>query len=165
VLKLNRVIDYGILIVTHLIREEDRGKGISSAKEIAAANHLSLPMVSKILKTLVRSGMIVSVRGLHGGYALVPEIREMTLGGLIRAVDGPVRLTDCSPRSATAAIECDLHTLCSLRGTMLRLNSVVESAFDNISLVELAGPAAPAFRIGSLPALPFRSPAPAQRPQ
>ena len=49
-LKLNREIDYGIVILCHLIRSEAGGKPISSAKEIAAANQVSQPMVSKILK-------------------------------------------------------------------------------------------------------------------
>ncbi len=139
-LKLNRVVDYGIVIVCHLIREEEHGPGIASAKEIAGGVHLSQPMVSKILKHLVRSGIIVSARGLHGGYSLAPEARKMSLGGLIRALDGPVRLTECSPRPLTELIGCELHGTCSLRGTMMRLNSAVQNAFDTVTLAELARP-------------------------
>ena len=96
-LKLNRIVDYGILITCHLIREEEKGRSISSAKEIAGAVHLSQPMVSKILKSLVKSGIVVSERGLRGGYILAPVARTFSLGALIRALDGPIRLTDCCP--------------------------------------------------------------------
>lgn len=139
-LKLNRLVDYGILITCHLLREEEKGRVLTSAKEISTALHLSQPMVSKILKSLVRSGIVVSERGLKGGYALAPNARRLSLGTLIRALDGPIRLTDCFPDEAASEAGCDLHSLCSVRGTMGRLNAAVQHAFDNVSLAEIARP-------------------------
>ena len=151
-LRLNRVTDYAILIATHLLRQEESGHAISTAREIAAANHLSNPMVAKVLKQLVRRGIIVSERGQRGGYSLAPEVRRMTLGGFLRALEGPIRLTDCSPVSGTVAeVGCDLHASCSLRGTILTLNAIVENALEHVTLREIAIPQAPR---SSAPAIP-----------
>lgn len=153
-LKLNRIVDYGILIVCHLLRETERGKAVSSAKEIATSVHLSQPMVSKILKSLLHAGIVRSERGLRGGYSLSPEARSLSLGGLVRALDGPIRLTDCSP-GAPAKLDdgCELHSVCSLSGTMQRVNLAVQHAFDNVLLVEIALPPAPKGRGVPLPGL------------
>jgi Rrf2 family protein len=146
-MKLSRVVDYGILISCHLIRESERGKEISTAREIATATAVSLPMVSKILKSLVRNGIVGSARGLKGGYAVTPQTRSLSLGQLIRALDGPVRLTDCSPGAASGA-DCELQSTCTLSGTIARLNQAIQSSFDNVPLAEIALPGS---RTGSRP--------------
>ena len=59
-LRLNRQTDYGIMILTCLVREDDKAMPprLLSAPEIATASGLALPNVSKILKALVRGGIL-----------------------------------------------------------------------------------------------------------
>ena len=67
-LRLNRQTDYGIMILTCLVREDDKAMPprLLSAPEIATASGLALPNVSKILKALVRGGILQSRRGGSG---------------------------------------------------------------------------------------------------
>ena len=66
-IRLSKLADYGIVMMTHMAREPGRQQ---TAPEIAARSHLPLPMASKILKGLARAGLLVSHRGAKGGYGL-----------------------------------------------------------------------------------------------
>ena len=67
VIRLSRLADYGIVIMTHLARQPERQQ---AAPEIALATNMPQPMASKILKLLARADVLVSHRGARGGYGL-----------------------------------------------------------------------------------------------
>ena len=66
-IRLSKLADYGIVMMTHMARGAGRQQ---TAPEIAAQSHLPLPMASKILKGLAHAGLLVSHRGVKGGYGL-----------------------------------------------------------------------------------------------
>ena len=70
-LKLSKKTDYAIILLTHFGEEEDP----VSAQEVAKHYKLPYPMVANILKQLVSSGLIESIRGKHGGYVLAKPCR------------------------------------------------------------------------------------------
>ena len=86
-IRLSRLADYGIVIVTHLARRSDRQQ---NAAEIAAATRIPQPTVSKILKTLARADMLLSHRGARGGYGLARGAGEITVAEIIEVLDGPI---------------------------------------------------------------------------
>jgi len=72
-LKLSKKTDYAIILLTHLGEEEVP----VSAQEVATHYKLPYPMVANILKQLVSSGLIESIRGKHGGYVLAkPQMKS-----------------------------------------------------------------------------------------
>ena len=82
-LTLNRKSDYALIALTHLGRF--RGT-ITSAREIADAYKIPLPLLMNILKQLTREGMIASVRGARGGYRLAVEPENLTVKQVLLAV-------------------------------------------------------------------------------
>jgi hypothetical protein len=64
-MKLSRISDYGIVLMT-LIANRDDDAAPHNAREVAAQAELPLPVVSKILKSLAREGLLVSHRGAKG---------------------------------------------------------------------------------------------------
>ncbi|MBL8259048.1 MAG: Rrf2 family transcriptional regulator, partial [Candidatus Competibacteraceae bacterium] len=66
-IRITREADYGILLMTYLAQAD--GQSLSAAA-LAQQRRLPLPMVSKILKSLTRAGLLVSQRGAQGGYSL-----------------------------------------------------------------------------------------------
>src|SRR5690625_7042741 len=75
-LRISKIIDYGTLVLTHMGNDPDR---IYSASELAQALGLGQPTVSKVLKLLNQSNIVVSTRGAHGGYSLARPANEISI--------------------------------------------------------------------------------------
>ena len=66
-LRMSKLTDYGTMVLAELATN---GRALSTASQVADSTHLTLPTVSKLLKSLVHAGLVVSARGVQGGYAL-----------------------------------------------------------------------------------------------
>lgn len=131
-IRLSKLADYGIVIMAHLARQPERQQATS---EIAAATAVPQPMASKILKVLARGGLLVSHRGVHGGYGLGRDPRAISVAMIIEALDGPIALTECIEDGPS---ECDLERLCLARTNWRRINEAIRDALDGITLAEMA---------------------------
>lgn len=149
--RLNRLTDYGIVLLAHLARVEatehslesgeyvDGPKCARNARELAAEVDLPVPVVSKILKSLTRAGMLESQRGAKGGYSLARRPEELSVAEMITALDGPLALTQCSAGPAT----CEHEGSCGMRSPWQVINQVVEYALAGVSLADLINPSFP----------------------
>lgn len=138
-IRLSKLADYGIVIMAHLARTPDRQQATS---EIALATSVPQPMASKILKVLARAGLLVSHRGVHGGYSLQRDPDTITVAAIIEALDGPIALTECIEASTS---ECDIERLCIARTNWRRINEAIREALAGITLAEMAGAIPDAF--------------------
>jgi len=93
-LRLSKKADYGLMALVHLAGGEP-GRS-ASAKEMAEAYGLPLPLLAKVLQKLARGGFLASAQGTNGGYKLAREAQSISALEVIRAIDGPVFLTSCS---------------------------------------------------------------------
>src|SRR5690625_7898056 len=75
-LRISKIIDYGTLVLTHMGNDPDR---IYSASELAQALGLGQPTVSKVLKLLNQSNIVVSTRGATGGYSTARPANEISI--------------------------------------------------------------------------------------
>jgi FeS assembly SUF system regulator len=132
VIRLSRLADYGIVVMTHLARHPDRQQ---TAPEIAAQSHLPLPTASKILKSLVRAGVLVSHRGVKGGYGLARPALAISVADVIVALDGPIALTACVEHGPG---DCDIEALCPARANWQRINDAIRHALEGITMAEMA---------------------------
>ncbi len=101
--------------------------------QVADATHLTLPTVSKLLKSLAHSGLVVSARGVQGGYALARPAATITAAEILDALEGPVALTDCSSTSGS----CDLESYCRVGSAWQRINHSIRKALESVSLADL----------------------------
>src|SRR3990167_3620703 len=92
-LEMSKLADYGTVILTTMVHAPER---VQSAAELAAAIHVPVPTVSKILKILAREGLLLSVRGAKGGYLLSRAPEQISIAEVINAMDGPIGMTECS---------------------------------------------------------------------
>lgn len=139
-IRLSRLADYGIVIMTHLARAAERQQ---AAPEVAMATQVPQPTVSKILKQLVRAELLVSHRGAHGGYGLAREPASISVAEVIEALDGPIALTSCiEPGHAEL---CGLEDLCPARANWRKINHAIRHALDGISVAEMASTIPAAF--------------------
>jgi len=68
-IRLGKLSDYGLVLLTYMARAQ--GESLHTARELSAESRLPLPTVSKILKQLLQSGLLVSSRGIKG---VIPAI-------------------------------------------------------------------------------------------
>lgn len=132
--RLSRITDYGIVLMAHIAEQGDRS--LHTARDVSDRTELPLPVVSKILKSLTREGLLRSHRGSKGGYSLGRSAGEITVPELITALDGPIHLTECASHSGACAQEASCH----VREPWQRINAAVEEALARITLADLISP-------------------------
>ena len=136
-IRMTKLTDYGIVLLTHIARHPERLT--RNAPELAAAAHLPLPTVSKVLKILARERMLVPHRGAKGGFSLARVPEEITVADIITALEGPIALTECSAHGAGL---CGIERLCPVSTNWQRINRAVLEALRGITLAEMATPLA-----------------------
>jgi FeS assembly SUF system regulator len=139
--RMNKLTDYGILLLTRMATAREEG---ISARELAEETRVPLPTVGKLLKILLKEGLLVSHRGTKGGYALSRPSSEITMAEIIRALEGSIAMTDCEEN------RCDLESGCPTRPHWKVVNSAILGALQNLTLREMTQPAKPVL---SLPAM------------
>ena len=134
-IKLSRLTDYGVVVMSQMAQNMSAMK---TAPELAAATGVPTPTVSKLLKLLVRGGLVESWRGVNGGYALTKNIDDITAADIIEALEGPVALTACVDGSEA---DCGVESLCPMRGGWEKVNRAIRAALEEVTLAELSQPA------------------------
>jgi FeS assembly SUF system regulator len=129
-LRISKIADYGTVVMTYLANKSDMP---SNARIIAAETHLTLPMVSKVLKLLAKAGLLLSERGVQGGYRLAKSAVEISIAQIIGALDNSVSLTECSHTENG----CSLEGTCSIKNHWRFINKTINSALEKISLADM----------------------------
>ncbi len=133
-IRMSKETDYGIILLAHFARGQNGRR--HSAREVAQDNGLPLPMVRKILKILAREGLLVSHRGAKGGYSLMRRSRRISVAEIIKAVEGPVAMTECVETPG----ECRLEATCELKTAWQRINDTVLETLSGMTLSDLTDP-------------------------
>jgi len=146
VLRISKLTDYGTLVLAHLSSDD---VNLTSAAEVASATGIALPTVSKLLKSMAKSGLVTSARGAQGGYRLSRDASDISAADIIDALEGPVHITECSSDDS----HCDFEATCNVGGAWQRINIAIRRALGDINLNDLQRAKAPVprFVFGGLP--------------
>lgn len=139
-LRIGKLTDYATVVMAELA--EHPGE-CWSASQVAEVTRLELPTVAKVLKMLAKSRLIDSLRGVNGGYRLHDAPESVSVAAIIRAMEGPIALTECGLEPGLCSRERD----CSLKGNWQRIGETVENALEALSLADLAGPGGQTLRL------------------
>lgn len=129
-LRFTKRADYGLMAM-HYIAVHDAA-GTVSAKRIAEEFSIPPELMAKILQRLAKRGLIESQNGPKGGYSLSRRPAEITVGEVIRALEGPIKIVSCLESGDCAQIE-----RCTLRRPVHRLQAAISQVLDTMSLAEL----------------------------
>ncbi len=145
-LRISKLTDYGTVLLAHLAANRT---SVCSAADVASATGIAVPTVSKLLKSLGRTGLVTSTRGANGGYQLARDPREISAADIIDALEGPVSITECSATDG----QCEHEGVCSVGGAWQRVNVAIRRALDDVSLHDLlrSNIPAPQFQFAGLP--------------
>ncbi|MDR3475856.1 MAG: Rrf2 family transcriptional regulator [Devosia sp.] len=105
--------------------------------DIAVANQLPKKFLDAILGDLRNAGLVVSRKGKGGGYRLARIPEEITVGSIVRVLDGPLAPIPCASRTRYQPCEdCDVAT-CQVRHMMLDVREAIAAVLDRRNLAEL----------------------------
>ncbi|NWG13922.1 MAG: SUF system Fe-S cluster assembly regulator [Acidobacteria bacterium] len=133
-LRVTKLADYAIVMLTCFA---SHGGATHNARDVAREARLPLPVVSKVLKRLTREGLLTSHRGIRGGYGLARQPHEITVADIIRALEGPIAVTECADKVKG---DCGLETKCPVRANWHMINQAIHGALGKITLAEMARP-------------------------
>ncbi len=133
-IKLTKLADYAVVLMSSIAEHPE---DVHAAAEIARDTHIPAPTASKILGVMTRAGLLASHRGLKGGFSLARPPQDITVADVIRAIDGPIALTNCME---DASGDCDILDSCRVRGYWHRINAAVKAALDGVTLAEISSP-------------------------
>jgi len=136
-LRFTKRADYGLMAI-HYIAIND-GFGAVSAKRIAEEFTIPPELMAKILQKLAKQRLIVSTNGPKGGYALARRPTEITVGQVIRALEGPINIVSCLEDA-----DCPQMEKCNLRRPVQKIQAAISQVLDTMSLAELTSADVPA---------------------
>lgn len=131
-MRLTHLADYAVVIMTAAARREAGAR--LSASELAQDTGVPLPTTQKLMGRLAAEGLLTSVRGAAGGFALARPAGEITLVDIVEAVEGPIAMTVCSE----GRTDCALDAHCMVKPHMSVVGNAIRGALGAVSLTELA---------------------------
>ena len=126
---------YGLRAMFELARGFGQAPVLMST--VAERQDLSRKYLHALLTALKSAGLVRSVRGSGGGFALARPPAEIKLSEILRALEGPLSLVDCVADKRA----CDRSSRCPARRVWQELAGAVEDVLDNVTLKDLATPA------------------------
>jgi Rrf2 family protein len=107
--------------------------------EIAEREQAPRKFLELILLDLKRHGLVYSQRGKNGGYALAKPASQITVGEVIRILDGPLAPLPCASLTGyRRCSDCDDEEKCPVRLVMRRVRDAMASVVDDTTIAEAA---------------------------
>jgi Rrf2 family protein len=102
--------------------------------DISERTGITVPFIEQIIKPLKHAGMVASKRGAAGGHQLNRSAEDITLGDIVRIMEGSVELSACLSDPGL----CDRTKACLTRAAWQRATDAMLRELDTITLAELA---------------------------
>jgi len=129
-MKLSRKCDYCLRALVNLAGR-DEGDYVSIAT-VAEEERLPVRYLEQIFLSLRKAGLLSSRAGPGGGYRLRKKPEEISLGQVVRLIDGPVAPVLCV--SETAYEKCPHEKTCALRPVMKDVRDAIAKILDSITI-------------------------------
>lgn len=142
-MRLSKRGEYGLRAMIDLattLYEQD-GKpngGVVQIREIAERQHIPAKFLEQILLTMKNAGLLHSRMGVGGGYYLAKPASEISLGQIVRILDGPLAPIGCVSQMAYEPCGCPDERTCGLRLVMLDVRNAIAEILDGTSLADVS---------------------------
>lgn len=104
-------------------------------KTIAERQEISEAYLEQLISSLRRAGLVESVRGAQGGYLLAHSPDEITVGSVIRTLEGPIAPADCVAEGKN--VDCEKADCCVTRRIWEKIRNSVDNVIDSITLQDM----------------------------
>jgi Rrf2 family protein len=138
VLRFTKQVDYGLMAMQYV--GEHQGDATVGVKRIAGEFGIPAELLAKVLQRLAKGGLMVGQIGSRGGYRLTRPPSVVTVGQVIRVLEGPLAIVSCM----TVHGECAQASRCTLRKPARKLQAAITGLLDTMTIAELGGANVPA---------------------
>ena len=122
---------YGVRLMLSLALHYE--KGTLALKAIAKEQGISEKYLEQIVNPLTKCGLVQSYRGAQGGYILTRPPEEITIGEVLRLLEGPLSPVDCVDNPT-----CPNSDSCVSLSIWRKMKDALDDVVDNITLADLA---------------------------
>lgn len=126
---ISQTVEYALRAIVTIAQHEGQS---CTAKKLAQITQVPLPYLSKLMQGLVRTGLVTSQRGLHGGFLLTSSPAELTIYDVLDAVEPFKRIRKCP-----LAIQSHGTTLCPLHRRLDNAMAATEKVFRETTVAEM----------------------------
>ena len=131
-MKISTKGKYGLRAMIDLAQySEQEAVSISS---IAQRQKISESYLEQLVAKLKKAGLVVSIRGAAGGYRLARPASGISVGDVLRALEGDVRAVICTAQTEEG---CEGEELCVTKYVWQRINESIEKTVDEMMLDQL----------------------------
>ena len=132
-MRISKAADYSVRALIYLSTRDEPGPvGVT---EISGAMEVSKNYLVKVLKNLVRAGLVRSFRGSHGGYTIAKKREDITLRNAVEASDGPIALNACLD-----GFGCGHSATCGIFGAWADVQNKLVEVLESYSIADLSAP-------------------------
>ena len=135
-MKVSKRGEYALRALIDLGLAAELGRPMLRAQEIVARENLPKGFLDQILMQLRKAGLIGTKRGKHGVYYLNKPMDSITLGQIVRLVDGPLAPIRCVSQSKYEKCSCPDENTCGLRMVMLDVRNSIADILDRHTLAD-----------------------------
>lgn len=153
-MKLSKKGEYALRSLINLGLAAEVKRDLVQVSELAESDQLPVKFLEQIMQALKEAGLVSSVRGKFGGYRLAKPAREITIGQVVRLIDGPLAPIGCVSQSAYEKCTCPDEAHCGLRMLMLDVRNAIAGILDRYTLADVVEIALRKLRRDDVP-LPF----------
>ncbi|MGA2446679.1 MAG: Rrf2 family transcriptional regulator [Opitutaceae bacterium] len=136
-MKLSKKGEYALRALIDLGIAAEVGRSLVQVTELAANEQLPIKFLEQIMQLLKEAGLVESQRGKFGGYRLALPAGKITVGQVVRLIDGPLAPIGCVSQTAYEKCSCPDETHCGLRMLMLDVRNAITSILDRYSLADV----------------------------
>jgi Rrf2 family protein len=153
-MKLSKRGEYALRSLINLGIAAEVGRGLVRVSELADHEQLPVKFLEQIMQALKEAGLVESERGKFGGYRLAKPAAKITIGSVVRLLDGPLAPIGCVSQTAYEKCTCPDEAHCGLRMLMLDVRNAIAGILDRYTLADVVGITLRKLRRDGLP-LPF----------
>jgi Rrf2 family protein len=135
-MRLSRRSEYGLRALVDLVRHGDDGP--IALATLAQRNRLPSKFLEQIMATLKHAGIVRTTLGSHGGYAIATDPATVSIGRVIRLLDGALAPLGCVSLRYYEPCSCVDEAVCPLRDVMIDVRDAMLEILDHETLTELA---------------------------
>jgi len=153
-MKLSKKGEYALRSLINLGIAAEVGRSLVQVTELADNEQLPVKFLEQIMQALKEAGLVVSARGKFGGYRLAKPAKRITIGEVVRLIDGPLAPIGCVSQTAYEKCTCPDEAHCGLRMLMLDVRNAIAGILDRYTLADVVEVTLRKLRRDNVP-LPF----------
>lgn len=131
-MKLSTKGRYGLMAMYQLA--QDFGQGPIPLKYVAEKQGLSENYLEQLFSSLRRNDLLKSVRGAYGGYMLSRSPEEITVGEVLRALEGQISPSECVSDGIN---QCSRDEKCATQKVLSQIKDSIDQVIDSITLMDM----------------------------